>query len=175
MITKFEAVGIFACVLLMSAALFLLRIDGSSVELVDEAATSQTAAVIVSDGENVNQERANALATSLSANETALVIDDVTLGTGEEAVPGSDVEVHYIGRLENGQEFDNSYKRGETIRFTLGEGEVIAGWEQGVVGMREGGQRILVVPPELAYGNRQVGPIPRNATLLFVVELVAIN
>jgi FKBP-type peptidyl-prolyl cis-trans isomerase len=79
-----------------------------------------------------------------------------------------------VGRLENGQEFDNSKKRGVPFEFTLGEGMVIAGWEEGLLGMREGGERTLVIPPQFGYGSQAIGPIPANATLLFAIELVEV-
>jgi peptidylprolyl isomerase/FKBP-type peptidyl-prolyl cis-trans isomerase FkpA len=172
MITKFEAVGIFSSVALMAIALFLLRLD-STIESVATVSQSQTASVVVVDDE---KNRSEALYDSLSDTQAGgkLVVDDVKVGTGAEAQTGDTVRVHYIGRLSNGQEFDNSNKRGEPFEFTLGEGDVIAGWDQGVVGMKVGGERILVVPPSLGYGARNVGPIPANATLIFAVELVEV-
>ena len=83
--------------------------------------------------------------------------------------------VHYSGRLENGQEFDNSQKRGAPLEFTVGAGQVIAGWEQGLLGMKVGGERVLNIPPELAYGEQGIGPIPGGATLTFTIELLEIK
>ncbi|MCO6414698.1 FKBP-type peptidyl-prolyl cis-trans isomerase [Siccirubricoccus sp. KC 17139] len=108
---------------------------------------------------------------------------DRKLGTGAEALPGHTVEVHYTGWLfdpnatENkGRKFDSSRDRGETFRFPLGAGHVIAGWDQGVAGMKVGGERTLVIPPELGYGARGAGGvIPPNATLLFEVELLGVE
>jgi FKBP-type peptidyl-prolyl cis-trans isomerase len=85
------------------------------------------------------------------------------------------VSVHYIGTLQDGTEFDNSKKRGAPFEFKVGEGRVIAGWEEGLVGMQVGGQRVLVIPPEKAYGSNGVGPIPGNATLVFSIELLEIK
>jgi FKBP-type peptidyl-prolyl cis-trans isomerase len=104
-----------------------------------------------------------------------LVIDDIVIGTGEEVKEGDTVSVHYIGTLPDGTEFDNSNKRGEPFEFTVGEGRVIKGWEDGLVGMKVGGQRILVIPPELAYGSQAMGPIPANSTLVFAIELLEIK
>jgi len=104
-----------------------------------------------------------------------LIIDDVIIGTGAPVEEGDTLAVHYIGRLQNGQEFDNSYKKGVPFTFEVGEGKVIAGWEQGVIGMKEGGQRILVIPSELAYGRGGFGPIPPNAVLVFSIELISVN
>ncbi|MFT8243294.1 FKBP-type peptidyl-prolyl cis-trans isomerase [Roseomonas sp. BN140053] len=108
---------------------------------------------------------------------------DSKIGTGEEARSGQDVAVHYTGWLfdpsapENkGRKFDSSRDRGDPFRFTLGQGMVIAGWDQGVAGMRVGGQRTLVIPPELGYGARGAGGvIPPNATLVFDVELLEVG
>lgn len=105
---------------------------------------------------------------------------DLRVGTGGEAVSGGSVTVHYTGWLYNpdrpdqkGAQFDSS--AGSTpFTFTLGAGEVIGGWDQGLVGMRAGGLRRLVIPPSLGYGSSRNGPIPPNATLLFEVELVSV-
>ena len=104
-----------------------------------------------------------------------LLIVDLAQGSGKEVKVGDTVSVHYIGTLRDGPEFDNSYKRGAPFSFQIGAGAVIAGWEQGIVGMREGGKRALVVPPEYGYGAVAVGPLPANATLLFSIELLAIQ
>jgi peptidylprolyl isomerase len=99
--------------------------------------------------------------------------EDIVVGEGNPAAAGDLLTVHYIGTLESGQVFDNSHARGEPITFRLGTGAVILGWDQGLVGMRVGGKRRLIIPPELAYGSRGQGPIPPNATLHFEVDLVA--
>ena len=109
------------------------------------------------------------------ANQSTLMVTDETVGTGAEAVAGSRVTVNYVGRLEDGTIFDASANHGGTFSFTLGAGEVIAGWDQGILGMKEGGKRFLTVPPELGYGNRPVGPIPANSTLIFEVDLIDVE
>lgn len=91
-------------------------------------------------------------------------------GEGEGAKPGQNVRVHYTGFLSDGKKFDSSRDRGQIFNFPLGKGNVIRGWDLGVEGMLPGEKRILVIPPELGYGNRGGGPIPGNATLVFVVE-----
>jgi peptidylprolyl isomerase len=108
---------------------------------------------------------------------TKLVTKDLIVGTGAEAKTGSAVTVNYVGQLySTGKEFDSSWKRNETFPFTLGKGQVIAGWEQGVVGMKVGGRRELIIPPSLAYGIKGSPPtIPPNATLVFVIDLLASN
>jgi FKBP-type peptidyl-prolyl cis-trans isomerase len=110
----------------------------------------------------------------ISTNTLAggLVVEEFVLGTGEEAKPGSDVSVHYVGTLADGTMFDTSYKRQKPFTFTLGEGRVIKGWDQGVPGMKVGGKRRLTVPAELAYGARKKGKIPPNSQLTFTIELV---
>ncbi|HEU4385811.1 MAG TPA: FKBP-type peptidyl-prolyl cis-trans isomerase [Anaeromyxobacteraceae bacterium] len=101
-------------------------------------------------------------------------MEDLVVGTGTEAVRGKTVEVHYTGWLTDGKQFDSSVG-GETFSFRLGKGEVIAGWDRGVAGMKVGGKRKLTIPPELGYGRRGAPPvIPPNATLVFEVELLAV-
>lgn len=106
---------------------------------------------------------------------SGLQLGDVEAGTGDEATAGRVVVVHYTGRLTGGEEFDSSRRRSEPFAFTLGAGEVIRGWDEGVAGMRVGGKRVLVIPPQLGYGNRQVGPIPARSTLVFDVELLQVR
>ncbi len=172
MINKFEAVGIFVSVACMALALFLLNAQESSSILSVEQ--QQTAAVI-STNEYVSISDVYADSADYNGDVRDLIVDDIIVGTGSEIKEGDTVSVHYIGTLQNGQQFDNSYIKGKPFEFTLGEGEVMKGWDQGVVGMKVGGQRILVIPPELAYGKSGVGPIPANATLVFAVELLAIK
>jgi FKBP-type peptidyl-prolyl cis-trans isomerase FkpA len=101
---------------------------------------------------------------------------DEAVGSGKEAAAGDRVSVHYTGWLQDGTKFDSSRDRGQPFEFKLGEGRVIRGWEEGVAGMKEGGRRRLVIPPELGYGARAVGGvIPANATLVFEVELLGIR
>lgn len=105
-----------------------------------------------------------------------LVIEDELVGEGDEAQSGDIVSVHYTGTLEDGMVFDSSVERGEPFEFNLGAGEVIAGWDQGVAGMKVGGKRTLTIPPDLAYGAGGIpGAIPPNATLVFEVELLEIK
>ena len=106
---------------------------------------------------------------------TDVVYEDRIVGTGAVAVVGSQVTVHYVGVFENGQKFDSSLDRGVPFKFTIGEGTVIKGWDQGVAGMKVGGRRIIVVPPSLGYGNQPRGPIPANSTLVFEIELLNVE
>lgn len=105
-----------------------------------------------------------------------LVIEDIKVGTGDEAVAGKKVTVNYKGTLTNGTQFDSSYDRGTPFTFNLGAGEVIQGWDNGVKGMKVGGKRKLTIPPQLGYGERGAGNlIPPNATLIFEVELLKVE
>lgn len=104
----------------------------------------------------------------------SLRIHDILVGDGKEAVAGADIVVHYTGVLPDGTVFDSSVNRGEPFVFTLGAGQVIQGWERGFAGMREGGRRLIAIPPELGYGSNAVGSIPPNSTLIFEVELLQV-
>lgn len=106
-----------------------------------------------------------------------LVVDDLEVGDGDTAATGQSVDVHYVGvAWSNGREFDASWNRGDTFSFRLGAGEVIAGWDQGVAGMRVGGRRRLTIPPSLGYGSRGAGGvIGPDETLVFVVDLVGVR
>ncbi|MGQ4269218.1 FKBP-type peptidyl-prolyl cis-trans isomerase [Nocardiopsis changdeensis] len=106
-----------------------------------------------------------------------LQITDIVVGEGQQAGHGNTVDVHYVGvAFSNGEEFDASWNRGAPLSFTLGKGQVIPGWDQGVLGMRVGGRRKLVIPPHLAYGRRGAGgAIGPNETLIFVCDLVAVR
>lgn len=107
---------------------------------------------------------------------TSLTIKDTVVGDGAEAVAGKTVTVHYLGMLPDGTVFDGSKKRGQPFTFTLGAGQVIQGWDQGVAGMKVGGTRQLIIPPDMGYGAQGAGGvIPPNATLIFEVELLDVK
>jgi FKBP-type peptidyl-prolyl cis-trans isomerase len=108
--------------------------------------------------------------------DSGLQYIETEAGSGKAPKRGQQVSVHYIGRLENGKEFDNSVKRGQPIEFMLGTGQVISGWDEGIGLMKVGGKATLIIPPNLGYGNQGAGGvIPPNATLIFDVELVDVN
>ncbi len=114
----------------------------------------------------------------MSSNQSAsgLVIEDLVVGDGASATEGKMVTVHYTGWLTDGQKFDSSKDRDDPFEFSLGAGQVIKGWDEGVQGMKVGGMRKLTIPPGLGYGARGAGDvIPPNATLVFEVELIDIG
>ena len=108
--------------------------------------------------------------------ESGLKYSDIVAGEGESPKPGQMVTVHYTGTLENGTRFDSSVDRGQPFVFKIGVGQVIKGWDEGVMTMKPGGKRSLTIPPELGYGARGAGGvIPPNATLIFEVELLGVK
>lgn len=180
MFNKYELIGGGISVVSMALALYLIQVNTNLAVLPNESQLAQlpeSGIIVVGDGPNVTQERADALydAVDPAGNFKSMVIDDITKGTGAEVKAGDTVSVHYVGTLQDGTEFDSSKKRGQTFDFTVGGGQVIKGWDQGLVGMQVGGQRILVIPPDMAYGKDGIGPIPGDATLVFSIELVAIK
>jgi peptidylprolyl isomerase len=106
-----------------------------------------------------------------------LELEDLTVGDGPEATPGSVVDVHYVGvSWKTGKQFDASWDRGSTFPFTLGKGQVIKGWDEGVAGMKVGGRRRITIPPDMAYGKRGAGGvIGPDETLVFVVDLLGVR
>lgn len=114
--------------------------------------------------------------TSFSSSVSGFEIQDITVGTGPEAVAGKIITVNYSGAFTDGRVFDSSYKRGTPFEFTLGAGQVIAGWDKGFDGMKVGGKRRLIIPPDFGYGPKGVSNlIPPNATLIFEVELLGVK
>ena len=112
---------------------------------------------------------------NLVTTESGLQYEDILVGTGVSPTPGQNVSVHYTGTLENGTKFDSSLDRGQPFQFRIGTGRVIKGWDEGVMTMKVGGKRKLIIPPSLGYGARNMGPIPANSTLIFEVELLAVE
>jgi|CXWL01.1.fsa_nt_gi FKBP-type peptidyl-prolyl cis-trans isomerase len=176
---KFELIGIFLSIGAMALVLATVRFNPEKFAL-SEKIDSDTQGAVVSVTQNKEKGDAE-LETALKDASTSkgelvkLVTDDVRIGLGAEVKDGDTVTVHYIGTTQNGVRFDSSYERGEPFTFTVGGGMVIQGWEKGLIGMKVGGQRILVIPAEMAYGNRQVGSIPANSPLVFAVELLSVK
>jgi peptidylprolyl isomerase len=112
----------------------------------------------------------------MTTTASGLQYKDTQIGSGAEATPGKMVSVHYTGWLQNGVKFDSSLDRGQPFTLNVGAGQVIPGWDEGLVGMKVGGKRLLVIPPELGYGAAGSPPvIPPNATLIFEVELLEVK
>jgi FKBP-type peptidyl-prolyl cis-trans isomerase/ketosteroid isomerase-like protein len=109
------------------------------------------------------------------ASEQSLKIEDMVVGVGISPKTGQNVTVHYTGTLEDGTKFDSSRDRGQPFTFKIGVGQVIKGWDEGVMTMKVGGKRKLIIPPHLGYGARGAGPIPPNSTLIFEIELLEVN
>lgn len=118
---------------------------------------------------------ATATTSTKSQGVTQMKIDDTVVGTGEAVKNGDTVSVHYTGKLTDGTKFDSSLDRNEPFSFVVGGGQVIKGWDEGLVGMQVGGKRTLTIPSDKGYGPRGSGPIPPNATLVFDIELLKIN
>lgn len=175
MFNKVELIAAAASVATMALALHIMqdRLSPHSSDINQVAQVSQPGIIIVSDDDGLEDALADAIDTQ--GNFSRMVIDDIKEGTGKEVKSGDTVLVHYAGTLQDGTEFDNSRKRGDAFEFMVGAGMVIKGWDEGLVGMKEGGERILVIPPEKAYGDQGIGPIPGGATLVFKIELLEIK
>ena len=129
-------------------------------------------------GFNGNLQQTSAAPTPAKTSDgsaSKLQIHDEKIGTGEAVKKGDMVVINYTGTLQDGTKFDSSYDRGQPFETKIGVGQVIKGWDEGVIGMKVGGKRKLVIPPQLGYGDQAVGPIPANSTLIFDVELVGIK
>ncbi len=110
-----------------------------------------------------------------SAMPSGLNIEDIQVGSGPEVKSGDTVTINYKGTLTDGTKFDSSYDRGTPFTTQIGVGQVIKGWDEGVIGMKVGGRRRLTIPPDLAYGDQDVPGIPPNSTLIFELELLAVK
>ncbi len=109
------------------------------------------------------------------AQAEKLKIEDIVIGTGQEVKSGDNIVIHYKGTLTDGTKFDSSYDRGQPYETQIGVGQVIQGWDEGVIGMKVGGKRKLTIPPSLGYGDQATGSIPANSILIFEVELIEIK
>ena len=176
-LNKNEATGIFLSVAIMAIALAFIRFNTDVFTITNIGTYTNVASVISirTDSDEKNLEETLIDSTDSNGSLIKLVIEDIRLGEGYAVKVGDTVTVHYIGAMQDGVRFDSSYERGEPFIFTVGAGKVIEGWEEGLIGMKAGGQRILVIPSDMAYGDRQVGTIAPNSTLIFAVELLEIK
>ena len=153
--------------LLLLAALLVFASCGGGDESADAGGGDSEEEVAVEDED---------CSTEPTTTDSGLQIKDIECGDGEEAQRGDTLEVHYEGTLEDGTKFDASRDHGSTFEFQVGAGQVIQGWDEGLIGMKVGGVRELTIPPELGYGAAGAPPaIPPNSTLIFEIELIAIK
>ena len=161
-------------VIILTVIVSLFTVTGCS-GCAEKDTNSQTASDSGSDG-TAPADSGESVTTQKQETEAGLVIEDIKEGAGAEATNGSRVSVHYTGTLTDGKKFDSSHDRGTPLQFELGAGQVIKGWDQGVLGMKVGGKRKLTIPSDLAYGDRGIANvIPPGATLIFEVELMDVN
>jgi peptidylprolyl isomerase len=137
--------------------------------------TNPQPSVIISQQPENTQASNTANMDNYKTQPNGLKILDVKVGEGKEVKSGDTVTVNYLGSLENGTKFDSSYDRNTPFTTQIGVGSVIKGWDEGIIGMKVGGKRKLIIPAELGYGANSVGSIPANSTLIFEVELVAVK
>lgn len=163
--------AIFILVIFLGAAIWLLINKSNSVQNVlnspSPTPTVTPASSVTSTPTASGQ--ANEIPTDKVSGQ------ELTVGTGVEAKTGDTVQVNYVGMFLDGKKFDSSYDRGQPFEFTLGAGQVISGWDIGVVGMKVGGKRRLIIPPQFGYGAKDNGPIPANSTLVFDIELLKVT
>jgi peptidylprolyl isomerase len=143
-----------------------------SVSFSQDAKTQQNVIITpsVAQQQPITQDFSN-----MTTLEDGLKYEDIATGSGKEVKSGDTVTVNYLGTLLNGQKFDSSYDRNQPFSTQIGVGQVIKGWDQGIVGMKVGGKRKLVIPPDLGYGDQAAGSIPPGSTLVFEVELMAVK
>jgi FKBP-type peptidyl-prolyl cis-trans isomerase len=141
----------------------------------DSVNTEVTPTVVLTPTAQEQIDEESATITPMQDNVTELIIEDLVVGTGAEAVADKKITVNYKGTLTDGTQFDSSYDRGQPFSFVLGVGSVIQGWEQGFAGMKVGGKRKLTIPPSLGYGAQPAGTIPPNSVLIFEVELLKVE
>lgn len=170
-------VTIFLVALIVVGGYFVFKIPSPDMnQPLQEASLSDNIESVDTDTLGVDTSVASegGSTTVTNMNDKLEIVDEV-LGTGAEAVAGKTITVNYSGSLTNGTKFDSSYDRNEPFVFSLGAGEVIAGWDQGFAGMKVGGKRKLTIPASLGYGSTDMGTIPPNSTLVFEVELLKVE
>ncbi len=177
----FISLGVFAicCVVALATQLRGSEAVASNVstDMTGKTEQSTLVAQAASDLNPAETEETNTnMSDNMTTTDSGLMYEDLEVGTGALPTKGQAVTVHYTGTLENGEKFDSSRDRNRPFSFTIGVGQVIKGWDEGVATMRVGGRRKLVIPPELGYGPRGAGGvIPPNATLIFDVELIRVG
>lgn len=178
-LTTYELVGIVVSIVVAVVVLGMLRgfptLDGT--ELIGEAEQPSDIVFVDPSAEDQSAALARAIVdgSTRDGDIRSIIAQDPVVGAGREVRAGDTVTVHYIGLVKDGGQFDDTYERDAPFSFTIGAGEAIDGLERGVVGMKEGGERILIIPSSMAYGRNAVGPVPPNATLIFAVELLSID
>ena len=179
----FISLGVFTICCVVALATQLRGSEAVAGNLtVDIGTTDSVTSTLVAQAEpdppteETTEEPTTDMAENMTTTDSGLMYEDLEVGTGALPTQGQAVTVHYTGTLENGDKFDSSRDRNRPFSFTIGVGQVIKGWDEGVATMRVGGRRKLVIPPELGYGARGAGGvIPPNATLIFDVELIRVG
>jgi peptidylprolyl isomerase len=172
---------VVAVVALGLGGIFLLsnqKVDNSQLNLTPTIYPSPTQIPVTATPTNViiNQQASNsANMDNVTTTADGLQMQDLILGSGQEVKSGDTVTVNYLGTLQNGTKFDSSYDRNQPFTTQIGVGKVIQGWDEGIVGMKVGGKRKLIIPPSLGYGSQAAGSIPPNSTLVFEVELLSVK
>ncbi len=157
-------------------SLKLITTSNTYTSLTKEAHVKSTSVPKDVVAEDSNMIENSSTVKSMQEDVTELKIEDQVIGTGDEAVSGKTISVHYTGTLTDGTKFDSSKDRGTPFEFVLGAGKVIQGWDKGFAGMRVGGVRKLIIPSDMGYGSQGAGGvIPPNATLIFEVELLEVK
>lgn len=169
MFTRRNLIAVAVVLVLVGIGYYLVNRTNNTEPTTQEVQVTQQDSPTVTSTEEVTQSK------NVQTLEGGLKIEDLKIGTGEEVKSGDMVSMHYKGTLEDGTEFDSSYKRGQPFQTKIGVGQVIQGWDKGVPGMKVEGKRKFIIPPALGYGASGIpGAIPPNATLIFEVELVGI-
>lgn len=177
LLTRYELIGIGVSIAVM--ALVLVSVRAWQTDSVPTTDPNAEAVIVAVDAATEDQDAALAAAIVEASDRNGrvekLIVQDVVVGSGRTVRAGDTVTLHYVGMVKDGAQFNNTYTTGIPYTFTVGTREVIEGWDHGVIGMQEGGRRVLVIPASLAYGNREVGPVAPNSTLIFALELLSIE
>lgn len=167
-------------VLIISAIIIVGILGVSSLsnqpsQKINQTVSPSPANVIINNSQTASPSASAVAAENFITMNDGLKIEDLKVGTGSAVVAGNTVTVNYLGTLQDGTKFDSSYDRNAPFTTQIGVGQVIKGWDEGIVGMKTGGKRKLIIPPSLGYGDQATGSIPPNSTLTFEVELLGIK